>query len=203
MARGTLYGSLTSPYSRLARLVLTRSGASASVEFQAAQPFDEGFRQHNPLGKVPALKLDDGTLCLETTLIVRVLNGLGDRDLFPADPQGRRQAEADIALMMGVLDLGVAYRLESMRPDGEQSAHWQSRRLAGLEAAFPLMEQAAERAADDLDGAAALALVCTADWLSFRLSDVLAWQAACPHTDRVAKALLAQTDVAATDPRAG
>ena len=202
MARGTLYGSLTSPYSRLARLVLDRSGARAHVDFEPAQPFDEGFRVHNPLGKVPALKLADGTLCLETTLIVRALNSLGDKDLFPSSAE-RLAAEADVALLMGVLDLGVAYRLESTRPESEQSAHWQSRRLAGLEAAFPAMEQAALRAADNPDGVTALALVCTADWLSFRLADVVPWQSQCPKCHEIVSTLLRQDDVAATDPRVG
>lgn len=199
--KGTLYGSLTSPYARLTRLVRMRSGATAFVDFKAANPWDDSFRAVNPLGKVPAMVMEDGAVLAETSLIVRSLIELGGTSLMPADATERRQAEADIALCLGVLDLGVAFFLESKRDSSERSGDWQKRRHDGLKLAMTSLEEAALRAEKARDGAAALALVCTADWLSFRLGDEVDWQSACPTAAALVSDMLKVEDIAATDPR--
>lgn len=180
---------------------MAHSGASSDVRFELADPFKPEHRKTNPLSRVPALAIDGGPLVVETTLIVRTLNDMGHTDLLPKEHSARLQAEADIALMMGILDLGVAYVMESRRDASEQSPHWQERRLEGIRASYPLIEAAAARASDAPGGAAALALVTTVDWLSFRLSEALDWQAACPNAARFAGAQLSAEEFAATDPR--
>ncbi|MEM0929818.1 MAG: glutathione S-transferase N-terminal domain-containing protein [Pseudomonadota bacterium] len=199
--QGTLYGSLTSPYVRFCRIVRRRAAVDGVFRFEVVGPFDDGIRKLNPLGKVPALIMDDGTALLETTLIVRTLNAYGPKDLFPADPRACLAVEADIALAMGVLDLGVAYFLESRRSDGEVSAHWQERRSVGLSAALPALNTAAERALKAPESLSAVALAVTADWLGFRLSDVIDWRGKASALFKLADALLEEDDIAATDPR--
>lgn len=201
MTSGTLYGSLTSPYVRLTRLVRARCGAKDAIAFEVADAWKESYRQKNPLGKVPALVLDDGTACLETTLICRTLMTLGGTDLLPAAQAQRIEEEADVALMMGLLDLGVAYLLESRRDEAEQSRNWQARRLRGIEAALPLVEAAGRRAAVRPDGYGALALVSTLDWFSFRHAETLDWKKACPAAAEVVDQLLRDGEIAGTDPR--
>ena len=199
--KGTLYGSLTSPYARLTRLVRTRSGADSSIAFEPASPWDDSFRAVNPLGKVPAMVMEDGAVLAETSLIVRSLMEIGGQSLLPAEPAARRQAEADVALCLGLLDLGVAYFLESRRDASEQSGDWQKRRQEGLRLGMTSLEEAAGRAEQARDGAAALALACTADWLDFRLGDKVDWQNACPTAAAVVADMLTVEDIAATDPR--
>lgn len=145
--------------------------------------------------------MEDGTALLETTLIVRTLNASGKNDLFSKDTEERLADEADIALALGALDLGVAYFLESRRTDGEVSQHWQQRRADGLGAALPAINDAASRALEKPDGVAAIALVVTADWLCFRLSDLMDWRGKAPALLKLMNLLLDQDDVAATDPR--
>lgn len=199
--RGTLYGSLTSPYARITRIVRELSGASGLIAFEVADPFDEGYRRINPLGKVPALILDTGPQLLETGLIARVLMQLGGTDLLPEDELARIQAEADLALIIGVLDLGVAAFLETRRPQTERSEPWLQRRLKGIETALPLVDAAARRHAGDPDGLAAAAIAVTGDWLSFRLADSIGWRAGAPAAAALADGLLAGEIFAATDPR--
>ncbi|MEM1379963.1 MAG: glutathione S-transferase N-terminal domain-containing protein [Pseudomonadota bacterium] len=202
MSRATLFGSRTSPYVRLARLVIVRANAEAAVSFEVSAPFDDAHRAKNPLGKVPALQVHDGPLLAETSLIVRTINGWGTDDLFPEDPAARLQAEADLAMLLGVLDLGVAYFLETQRPKEAQSKHWLDRRLEGIRAALPYIDAIAKRAVDHQGGITALALAVTTDWLSFRLSDAVSWNDRCPAAAALTDTLLAQPDIAATDPRA-
>ena len=169
--------------------------------FEVVGPFDDGIRKLNPLAKVPALLMDDGTALLETTLIVRTLNAYGGSDLFPASPKDCLAAEADIALALGTLDLGVAYFLESRRSDGAISDHWQGRRRDGLVAALPALNDAAARALKAPEGVPAVALTITADWLCFRLSDLIDWRSKASSLLKLADQLLDDEDIAATDPR--
>ncbi|MEO1657431.1 MAG: glutathione S-transferase N-terminal domain-containing protein [Pseudomonadota bacterium] len=199
--QGTLYGSLTSPYVRLCRIVRRRAEVHEQFRFEVVGPFDDGIRKLNPLGKVPALIMTDGTQLLETTLIVRTLNAFGARDLFPAGAHERLAVEADIALAMGVLDLGVAYFLESRRSEGEVSAHWQGRRAEGLTAALPALNTAATRASKEPESINAVALAVMTDWLCFRLSDLMDWRSKAPALLKLTDTLLEDEDIAATDPR--
>ncbi|MCQ8185766.1 glutathione S-transferase family protein [Parvularcula maris] len=198
MTIGQLYGSAFSPYVRLCRLVAAKAGAE--VGFRLADPFDPEYRAVNPLGKVPALKMaGDGPLLLDTGLICRTLIGEG-RDLLPSARAERLQHEADIAVLTGVLDLGVALLMEKRR-EADISAKWQQRRIDGIERAYPLIEAAAPRAASSApDGYLALMMVSALQWLDFRLSEELDWRAACPGAAKLVDSLAEDPDVSATDP---
>ncbi|MEE4208155.1 MAG: glutathione S-transferase [Parvularcula sp.] len=197
----TLYGSLTSPYARLCRVVRRRAGLEEQISFVTADPFDEAFRQHNPLGKVPALIVSGGPALFETTLIVRTLDGMGGGATLPPEGHARLQAEADIALMMGILDLGVAYRLEEMRPKEEQSPRWMERRLLGLRTALPLVQEAARRAGERPEGAAAAAFAVAGDWLRFRLAPTFPFEEDAPEAGAILDRLLEDEALTSTDPR--
>ncbi len=202
MTAATLYGSLTSPYARFCRLVRHYAGAEESVSFEVANPFDDDIRRINPLGKVPALIFEGGPALLETTLIARTIDGLGATHLLPQDTKARLQEEADVALAMGILDLGVAFRLEVMRDDpATRSARWQKRRLEGIAHALPALNEAAGRANEKQPGFSALAITATADWLSFRLAEDLPWKDKAARAASLTEHLLAEKPVASTDPR--
>ncbi|MEM9810332.1 MAG: glutathione S-transferase N-terminal domain-containing protein [Pseudomonadota bacterium] len=197
--RGTLYGSLTSPYVRLCRIVRERSGASQAIAFEKADAFVESYRAVNPIGRVPALIIDDGPIVADTPLIVRTLMDIGGTDLLPADPMERLEAEADIALAMGVLDLGVAYFLETKREPEEQSPRWLDRRLAGVQETLSVIDASAARL--EVGSLSSLAFACMADWLGLRMEHALDWRAAAPRLSGIVDQVLAFDDVAATDPR--
>jgi glutathione S-transferase len=196
LSLGVLYGSAFSPYVRICRLVSLKSGAL--VDFRLADPFDPDFRAINPLGKVPALVPESGPLLLDTGLICRTLMAQG-RDLLPKAPDERLEDEALIAVLTGVLDLGVAFVMESRR-DADVSEQWQRRRLEGIERAYPLIEKAAERGGNDPDGYLAMMLVSVLQWLDFRLGENLSWRSACPQAEALADRLAADPDVRATAP---
>ncbi|NNU15900.1 glutathione S-transferase [Parvularcula sp. ZS-1/3] len=199
MTKATLYGSLTSPYVRLCRLVRERCGAEADVAFETANPFDDHYRSVNPLARVPALIMADGLGLYETPLICRTLMDIGGKDLRSVDPAQRLREEAMVGVLMGFLELGVAYFLETRRPEAERSSDWQERRMAGLVAA---LEEIGTRLATPLpeQGYGALALVSTLDWAEFRLASFLDWKAIAPRAAALCDQLNKVPDIAATHP---
>ncbi|MGE5241914.1 MAG: glutathione S-transferase N-terminal domain-containing protein, partial [Bacteroidota bacterium] len=71
-----LYGSLTSPYVRKARILLREK--NIPCEFVIAGASDPGspVPALNPLGKVPVLALDNGEALFDSPVIVEYLDAL-------------------------------------------------------------------------------------------------------------------------------
>jgi glutathione S-transferase len=70
----------------------------------------------NPLGKVPVLICDDGTVLFESGVICEYLDDLHDgRRLFPSVPALRFRALLHQAIALGLADAGIAVRWESKR----------------------------------------------------------------------------------------
>ncbi len=119
----TLYGSLTSPYVRKARILIWEK--DLPCEFIAAGPNDPGspVPALNPLGKVPVLMLDNGEGLFDSPVIVEYLDSLKPPVLLPATGEARWEALRWQALADGVLDAVVARMLELRRPPQQQSAN--------------------------------------------------------------------------------
>ena len=195
-----LYGSLASPYVRLCRLAADARGLDLS--FEVVNPLtDDDFRRTNPLARVPALKLDDGTLLPDSGTILRFLDEQGEAaPLYARSGLRRHETDALVGIAMGVLDLAVAWLLEARRPETERSPGWQDRRRRGVQAGLDAMDEAANGLPEDA-GMADLAFASACDWLSFRQPD-LHWR------DREALAVRVDRELGtprfqATDPRAG
>jgi len=113
-----LIGSLTSPYVRKARIVLAEK--RIDYEFQIDIPWNSDTRvpEHNPLGKVPVLILDDGFRLFDSRVIVEYLDHLTPvARLLPETNRQRIVVKRWEALCDGILDAAVAIFLERKRPD--------------------------------------------------------------------------------------
>lgn len=88
-----LYQAVTSPFAVRVRIALYAKGVD--VEF-AAPPGglgSEAFREISPLGKVPTLVCDDGTVLAESAVINEYLEErYPEPSLLPSDPQQRARA---------------------------------------------------------------------------------------------------------------
>ena len=84
-----LYGSLTSPYVRKVRILLREK--SIACDFVVSDPWDEGSMvpKLNPLGKVPAFELDDGSTLFDSPVIIEYLDSLKGESLLPASGETR------------------------------------------------------------------------------------------------------------------
>ncbi len=119
-----LLGSNTSPYVRKVRLVLLEK--NIPHEFVVDPPHEPGslVLRVNPLGRIPALILDDGFCVFDSPVIADYADTLNDAPiLIPRDdPIARLRVKRWEALADGIMDSAVVVRNESLRPPENQQA---------------------------------------------------------------------------------
>ena len=131
-----LFYAPTSPYVRKVMACAIELGIADRIVRlpSAAHPLkrDERISTFNPLAKVPAAKLANGTLLFDSRVICEYLDDLGHGSLFPRGPQ-RWQVLTEQALGDGLLDAALLTRYENTcRSDEHRSgfACWTIRRRA-------------------------------------------------------------------------
>ncbi|MHB8622097.1 MAG: glutathione S-transferase N-terminal domain-containing protein [Sulfuricaulis sp.] len=117
-----LYGSLTSPYVRKARILIREKNLPGEFVVADAWAADSPVPALNPLGKVPVLALDNSELLYDSPVIVEYLDSMKPPALLPAAGAARWQMLRWQALADGILDAVVTRLLESRRPAAQQSA---------------------------------------------------------------------------------
>ncbi|MDH3513887.1 MAG: glutathione S-transferase N-terminal domain-containing protein [Gammaproteobacteria bacterium] len=117
-----LYGSLTSPYVRKARILLQEKKIPCEFTVADAWAADSPVPALNPLGKVPVLVLDNQDVLFDSPVIVEYLDALTPPAWLPAAGQARWETLRWQALADGLLDAAVIRFLESRRPAAQQSA---------------------------------------------------------------------------------
>lgn len=136
-----LYASLTSPYGRKVRIALAES--AISCEFIEDSPSDPKAQvvHLSPLGKVPALELDDGEVLFDSPMIVEYLDALAATPLIPADPAERWQVQRWHALGDGIADAVVARYLEARREESKQDKTFIARQEGKVAAAMAFADE--------------------------------------------------------------
>lgn len=119
-----LLGTQTSPYVRKARLVLLEKNISHEYVIDPPQEPGSQVARVNPLGRIPALILDDGFCVFDSTVIADYADTLNDAPiLIPRDdPLARLRVKRWEALADGMMDSAVVVRTESIRPKEQQNA---------------------------------------------------------------------------------
>jgi glutathione S-transferase len=117
-----LLGTLTSPYTRKARLALLEKGIPHTFVVDAPREPGSQVPAANPLGRIPTLVLDDGTTVFDSSVICEYVDGLKDAPaILPRnDPAARMRVRRWEALADGIMDSAVVMRVESLRPAGQQ-----------------------------------------------------------------------------------
>ena len=203
-----LIGMLDSPYVRRVAISLQLLGLpfehrSISV-FRA---FDE-FHAINPVVKAPTLVCDDGTVLMDSTLILDYAESLAapGKSLLPAGLAERRHALRLMGLALAACEKSVQIIYErNLRPPEKQHQPWVARVTGQLLAAYAALEAefartpatAAHRALDQAGISTAVAwhfaqmtlpeVVAAADFPALRRYSAAAEQlpefAAAPHGD--------------------
>lgn len=119
-----LLGSNTSPYVRKVRLALLEK--NITHEYVVDPPTEPGslVLQVNPLGRIPALILDDGFCVFDSPVIAEYVDSLNDAPiLIPRDdPAAKLRVKRWEALTDGIMDSAVVVRNEVLRPPEKQQA---------------------------------------------------------------------------------
>ncbi len=165
----TLRSSPASPFGRKVKLVAYRLGLMDRIEVVNADTADpsDSLRGQNPLGKIPALILDDGQVLYDSRVIVDYLDHLaGGGGVIPADPALRFPALTMQALADGVMDAALLQVYEKRwRDEGLRSERWASHQADKLAHGLAAFE------ASDLSGPihiGHIALACALGYLDLR-----------------------------------
>jgi glutathione S-transferase len=123
----------------------------------------------NPLGKIPALVLDDGTALYDSPVICEYLDSLGKgvRLVPPAGPERWNVLRLN-ALADGLLDAIFLYRLELMRPEEKRYEPWISAQLIRVNNSLDALNEEAGKSLRQLS-LGSVATGCALDWIDFRL----------------------------------
>ena len=145
------YFTANSPYARKARIIIKELGLSARVEEIAITlPADEDFRAVNPLGKIPALILDDGSAIFDSPVICEYLDELGQGKFIPksslfSEAKGKWRALTLQALGDGLADAVVRRNQEMRLEAGKRSADTIARQTKAIESSFAALERMAPK----------------------------------------------------------
>ncbi|TWB63972.1 glutathione S-transferase family protein [Nitrospirillum viridazoti] len=139
-----LIGMPDSPYVRRVGISLVAMGLPFEHERVSVFRHYDTFAAINPVVKAPTLVLDDGTVLMDSTLILDALERLvpAERHLMPADPAAfiRAQRLIGLALVACEKTVQVVYELE-LRPEDKQHQPWLERVRAQAITAFDLLER--------------------------------------------------------------
>jgi len=171
-----LVGSLTSPFVRKVRIVLSEKRIVYDFDVDIPWESDTRVAEHNPLGKVPILIMDDGTTLYDSRVIVDYLDSANPVSrLMPEFNRERSMVKRWEALADGISDAATTIFLERKRPESLQSTEWISRQqkkaMLGLEvAARDLGDK--KWCEGNVYTLADVALGCTLGYLSFRFPEM-------------------------------
>jgi glutathione S-transferase len=169
----TLRHSPASPFVRKVRIAASLLGLERDIAIEVADTTDPGdsVRAQNPLGKIPALVLEDGTVLFDSRVILEYLDHrAGGGKIVPNDATARFAALRLQALADGLMDASILLVYEGRwRPPERHDPKWVehqagkvARALAALEATPPTI--------DALPNVGQIALACALGYRDFRFN---------------------------------
>jgi glutathione S-transferase len=199
-----LIGSLASPFTRKARIVLAEKKIEYDFELDNPWNADTRVRDSNPLGKVPVLLLDDGTALFDSRVIVEFLDNASPLSrLLPAGNRERIEVRRWEALADGVVDAAVLVRMEHRRTPAQRSPEWSERQMGKVRSGLTAMNAGLGDkpwCAGNSYTVADIAVGVCLGWLDFRFPD-LGWQKDHANLARALAKLSERPSFAETAPR--
>lgn len=167
-----LHWSPKSPYVRKVMIAAHELGVIEQLELvrsvAAMLRPNPALMEVNPLSKIPALVLDDGSTLWDSVVICEYLNARAGGSLFPAEGDARWQALRWHALGDGMLDALILWRNERERdvPLANLMAAFELK----INAALALLEVETPALAQTPFGIGHIALVCALGYIDYRFA---------------------------------
>ncbi len=164
--------STTSPYVRKVSATVIECGLENQVERELTNPWapDTDLPVSNPLGKVPALTLENGLTLFDSPVICEFLDSLSSvPKLFPVDAKERWSALMLQALGDGMMDASVGRLLESRRPEQERSPAFMNRNATTVQRSLDHLEENTQDLANGFN-IGQITIACALEYLDFRFS---------------------------------
>jgi glutathione S-transferase len=132
---------LDSPYVRRVAVTLRLLGIPFEHDpLSVFSTFDQ-FRRINPVVKAPTLVCDDGTVLMDSTLVIDYLEALAGRSLWPAELATRARALRTAGLAMAACEKlqQIVYE-QHLRPPEKRHAPWLERVDAQMRSALAALD---------------------------------------------------------------
>lgn len=168
-----LYGNPLSPFARKACFIAHAHGI-ALEQIEILPLSDEGFRKVNPLGKIPALALDDGTVMIDSRVICEYLDQRGGGKFFPEGAE-RWKALTLQSLGDGVGEAAVMYSI--LGREEPPPAKYRTRQMAAMLAGMDALEHTPF---NDPPLIGEIAVGCALGYIEFRMPE-LDWKRGRPR----------------------
>ena len=200
-----LYHSPTTPYGRKVMVLLLETGQAGDVEVVSASgtPLDAGTQplDLNPLGKIPALELDDGSAIYDSRVICRFFDERANAGLYPAAPRLWRTLTLE-ATADGILESALLMVYEArLRPEEIRFAAWVEGQWSKIARSLDALESGwIDHLSGPLD-MGQIALGCALSYLDFR-HDARDWRQRHPRLAEWHSTFAARDSMKATEPKA-
>ncbi|MBL8419492.1 MAG: glutathione S-transferase [Dechloromonas sp.] len=198
-----LIGSHTSPYVRKVRIVLAEK--KIDYDFVIDSPWLAGSAvpNVNPLGKIPALVLDDDTPLFDSRVIAEYIDSVTPNNkLLPSPNRERTEVKRWEAVADGMCDAAAAAFLEAKRPEEQRSNDWIARQREKIKRSLDFMAAELGESSYCMGTHFSLADIAVGSalgYLCFRFPDI-AWQESHPELARLYAKLMKRPSFVDTTP---
>jgi len=177
-----LRSSPPSPFGRKIKLAIGILGLDNEVTIEKADPTDadDSLRKQNPLGKIPALIVENGTVLYDSPVILEYLDHrAGGAKIVPDEPEARFAALTLQALCDGILDAGILLVYEGRwRPAEKHEPKWIDHQRGKVQRALDVLE-AAPPPLDAIPNVGQITLACALGYGDLRFEGK--WRAGHPR----------------------
>jgi glutathione S-transferase len=177
-----LRSSPSSPFVRKVRIAASVLGLERDIAIEPADTMSpsDTVRQQNPLGKIPALVLEDGSVLFDSRVILDYLDHrAGGGRIVPTDAGARFSALRLQALADGLMDASVLLVYEGRwRPTERHERKWVDHQAGKVARALAALEAAPPALTAPLD-VGQIALACALGYRDFRFEGT--WRADHPR----------------------
>lgn len=182
-----LFYSNTSPYSRKVLLVIVEKSLAERVEKVLVNPFQKNaeLNRANPLGKIPALVLDNGETLFDSPVICHYLDSLASNKSMLIPAHSKWSVLRWEALTDGLMDAIYNLVMETRRPIQEQSQSWINRWTEDIKLILAYIENEIDQLGTEIT-LVHLGLGASLGYLEFRLPHLL-YELTNPHVSRTPK----------------
>jgi glutathione S-transferase len=170
--------STTSPFVRKVVVTAIETGQDQDIERVTTVTSDAALGADNPLQKIPAMTLEDGTKLIDSKVICDYLCHRKNATLIPSGAK-RWPVLARQALCDGVLEAAILRRYETQRPETLRSIEWDTKQKLKVDQALDALEREASGFGDTVDLGTLTAAIML-DYLDFRFAHE-AWREKHPN----------------------
>ena len=198
-----LYWSPRSPFVRKVMVCAHELGVAERIEklytLVSLRKPNPDMLAVNPLGRIPALVLDDGAVLYDSAVICEYLDSTFGPRVFPAEGPARWDALRRHAFADGMLETGIIWLNERTRPAEQQSTDMHEALELKMRSALRAADAEADRLTSSSPDIGDLTLGVVLGYLDFRYAH-LNWRDAAPRLASAYSVLAARPSLRETEP---